>query len=45
MQQALYEVLYIHYILYMGNVDEPRKSKHQVIQQFILVWNEINERR
>lgn len=37
MQQALYEVLYIHSILYTANVDEPRKSKRQVIQQLILV--------
>jgi hypothetical protein len=45
MRQALYEALYIHYISCVGNVDGPRKSKHQVIQLFILVRNEINERR
>lgn len=37
MRQALYEVLYILPILYTAHVDEPRKSKRQVIQQLILV--------
>lgn len=37
MRRAWYEALYIHYVLYMGDVEGPRESKHQVIWLFILV--------